>query len=773
VYWLIFESFLPNLKVVVNAIQTKFRKAENIGIINYNKQGESKDTGTLSIMKRANLLIFFVFSLVTALLPSRMTASEPSFWTVDSKAEILKGQARGVAIAEDGTISLAPRMNKILDTDQPYIWSSAVDSAGDIYLGTGNEGKIFKIDKNGKVSVFVDLEELIVTAIVVGKDDKIFAATSPDGKVYQIDKSGKAEIYFDPKQKYIWSLAILGDSSLAVATGEKARIYLVKKAGDDPEKTILFKTKESHIICLTTDKEGNLYAGTDPNGLVIRFSSESLKTNGKPFALLDSPLREIHDLSIAPDGSLYVLALSESVASQGIKPSQSSDQASPESEESTQSNPTDIAKPQKSKYDLSDSKSVVYKIAPDGSNKIIWNSSTIVGFSILATNEMILIGTSDKGRIYGITDDGKEILLSQTDEGQISTLKTDGNRVLATSSNQGKLYAIALKEKVLEGTYESSIFDAKVTASWGRIWWRSSGNIIIQTRSGNTEKPDETWGDWVDGINEGGMSARIRSQKARFLQWRAILRGANASLNEVKVSYLPDNIAPEIISIQVLPPNIGLAPNPPAIVDPNLESAGIDPQVLGIPQQPIPPRRVFQRGAVALQWTAEDRNSDKLIYSIYYKEVSETLFKPLKENISENFYTIDGLSLADGNYVFKIIASDAPSNPPDKTLTGEKMTEVIKIDNTAPVVKVLSKSVTGNKAKIVFEAMDASSYIVRAEYSINGSDWKKIYPEDGISDGPRETYTLEVELNSPETSVTLRVFDLNGNTGVLKANLGK
>ncbi len=716
--------------------------------------------------------IFFVFSWVSIVFFGIAAASESSFWTVDSRSEVLQGQARGVAIAEDGTISLAPKLEKIFDTDQPYVWSSAVDSAGNIYLGTGNEGKIFKIDKSGKAIVFADLQELIVTAIAVGKDGKVFAATSPDGKVYQIDQNGKAEVYFDPKQKYIWSLAVLSDSSLAVATGEKARIYVVKKAGDDPERTILFKTKESHVICLTTDKEGNLYAGTDPNGLVIRFSRD-----GKPFALLDSPLREIHDLSVAPDGSLYILALSESVASQAIKPSQSLDQASStETEDPTQQNPTEtsfIIKPPKSKYDLSDSKSVVYKIEADGGNKIIWNSRSVVGFSILATNDAVLIGTSDKGRVYSVTDNGKEILLSQTDEGQISTLKTDGNKILATSSNQGKVYAISSKEKFAEGIYESKVFDAKVVASWGRIWWRSGGEVQLQTRSGNTEKPDETWSEWTDGVRESLTSIRIQSPKSRFLQWRAVLRSANASLNEVKVSYLPDNIAPEITSIQVLPPNVALFPNPPVPVDPNLEAAGIDPQILGISQQPVPPRRVFQRGAIALQWTAEDRNSDKLIYSVYYREVNETVFKPLKENIDENFYTVDGLSLADGNYIFKIVVSDAPSNSPERALTAEKTTEVILIDNTAPTLKTLSKTITKNKAKIVLEATDASSYIVRAEYNINGRDWKKIYPEDGISDSPKETYALEVELTTPETSVTLRVFDSNGNIGILKINLGK
>jgi hypothetical protein len=107
---------------------------------------------------------------------------------------------------------------------------------------------------------------------------------------------------------------------------------------------------------------------------------------------------------------------------------------------------------------------------------------------------------------------------------------------------------------------------------------------------------------------------------------------------------------------------MGLTANPPIQIDPNIE-LGSDPSTFGIASTTVPPRRVFQRGATSLQWTAEDRNGDKLVYDIYYKEVSDTAFKLLRENQTDNFYTVDGQSLADGRYVFKVVAKDTPSNP--------------------------------------------------------------------------------------------------------------
>jgi sugar lactone lactonase YvrE len=154
---------------------------------------------------------------------------------------------------------------------------------------------------------FYDTNELNVAAIAVGTRGEIYAGTAPDGKVYRIEANGTASVFFDPKEKYIWSLAVLNDGNVAVGTGENGRIYRVKSVSATPESSLLFDTSETHIISLAADRAGNLYAGTDASGLVLRFG-----VDGRPFALLDSPLREIHDLSIAADGSVYALALGES-----------------------------------------------------------------------------------------------------------------------------------------------------------------------------------------------------------------------------------------------------------------------------------------------------------------------------------------------------------------------------------------------------------------------------------------------------------------------------
>lgn len=706
------------------------------------------------------LLFAFIF---LSLFFKIANAAEPSIWTVNSRADVLKGDARSVSINDNGNITLAPKLTEVYKTGQPYIWSSVVDASENVYLGTGGDGKIFKVGTSGNGILFTDLNELNVTALAIGKSGELFAATSPDGKVYQIDAAGKSSVYFDAREKYIWSLAVLNDGTLAVGTGEGGKIYRVRSANAAPEASLLFDTSETHIITLAADNAGNLYAGTDTNGLVMRFGPD-----GKPFGLLDSPLREIHEISIGPDGSIYALALGESASAAvpaaipGVSP------VADKTVSSDAANPLTPAPPQKSRYDLTGAKSAVYRILPNGGTDIIWASTTVAGFSIHANqNGGVLLGTSDKGRIYNIGDDGRETLVLQSDTNQVSTIRSNGQSLIATSSNQGSLYRFGA-ETVAEGVYESAVLDAKTDALWGRIWWRSSGNVEIQTRSGNTGKADETWSSW-NTVTPAAMSGQVGSPRAKYLQWRAVLKntGGPANLSEVNVAFLGRNIAPEILSITALPTNVGLIANPPIQIDPNIELSGLEPATFGIPNVALGARRVFQRAAKSFQWTAEDRNGDKLIYDVFYKEASEIAYKPLRENIAENFISIDGLSLPDGRYTLRIVAKDSGDNPAGQFLTGEKISEPFDVDNTQPTVTAVgTPQITGERARAVFTANDKSSYLTKAEFNVNGGEWQSVYAEDGISDSPNERYTIDVPLKTPgEYTITLRVFDANRNAG--------
>ena len=727
---------------------------------------------------RKTFLSLLIVSLISSFIFT-VSASGPVFWRVNTRAEVEKGDADGVSIADSGTITLAPALTEVFDTKQAYVWSAVADKAGNVYLGTGHEGRVFKVDASGKGALLYKTSELDVMALAIDAAGNVYAGTSPDGKVYRITPSGEAKVFFEPKTKYIWSLAFDAQGRLLVGTGDKGIIYRVNADGTGAP---LVNTTQTNITVLKVDSAGNIIAGTDPGGLVLRISPE-----GKAFTLFDTAQREIRDLTIGSKGEIYALALSDSAGSGGSNATSASSGVTPpqvlddgggvtitisdvqvlDSGVST-STPTTSS----SSSSGSTSKSALYRLDANGAADTLWDSKDAVAFAVaLDANGRAMIGTGQKGRIFSVAAGQKPSLLAQSSEAQTSRFVKVGNQTYVAASNLGKLFKLN-PETSTTGTYTSSVREAATTAAWGRISWVGEGSIELQTRSGNTSIPDSTWSDWSAAVTNSEGDA-IKSPAARFIQWRAKLKRAGSvepKLREVTVSYLPRNVAPKITSLTFLPSGTALV----ALPQPIVEGGGGDTSNAdgGAAAIVIPPRRVPQRGAISLQWQTEDRNGDSVEYSIYYRAANSAEFFPLKLNFRENYFTVDANALPDGRYIFKVVATDAPSNPANLALSDELETESVDVDNTSPSVTADAPRVSGTNVEVTFRASDTTSIIKRAEYQLDGGVWKTIFPLDGIADSKREEFLVKITLpDSRSHVVAFRAFDANSNVGSAQVNV--
>jgi hypothetical protein len=738
--------------------------------------------------KSAALIKTALVSMMLALLSGSAIAVGPVFWEISKQDDVIKGDARGVSIAENGTITLAPAFTLVYDTKEAYVWSSATDAAGNIYLGTGHEGRIFKVTPGGEGRLLFDAPELDVMALATDPQGNLYAGTSPEGKIYKFTPDGKDSVFFDPSDKYIWSLAYdAATSTLFAGTGDKGVIYKIDATG---KGSVLADTNETNIVTLAIEKTGSLLAGTDPSGLLYRVSP-----NGKLFALLDSPMQELHSLAVTADGSIYALGISAqavvtqrtsslgvssttSLSTEGVVTISTGD----EQEDTPHVEISSGSSQGQSRTKTEGARTVLFRILPDGGNEVCWRSSDAVGYAVKPLPDgRVLVGTGNKGRIHQIAG-RSQTLLTQSPEDQTSTIISAGDNLYATSNNLGRLYRIG-RASVAEGTYVSPVRDTKFAGQWGVITWRGSAGVELQTRSGNTETPDPTWSDWSAGYRNAAGD-QITSPQARFIQWRAVLRsnaaaststsraGTAASgdvvqLQSVVVAYLPRNQVPDIASVSVMAPGVAFQEMPLA-VDPSIASSGLDPQLFGVVMN-VPPRRFFQKGARTLTWQASDPNDDTLAYKVFYRTLGENEWHVLASDLSQNYYTIDGNRLPDGTYRFKIVVTDEPSNTKQLALADEQITDAIEIDNTPPAIKITGPSIAGQAADVLFDATDLTSRIVRGEYSVDGGPWQLIFPADGIADSAHESFKVRVTFDKPgEHLIAFRCADSSSNVGTAK-----
>ncbi len=571
--------------------------------------------------------ILWMLPLVAAI---PLLAVTPQFWEIRTYDDFRKGKLTSLSLTSDDELILAPRFDMIFNTEQTLISSAVADSKGNVYLGTGHDGKIFKVDSSGKGAMLVDLAELDVLALAVDSKDVLYAGTSPDGKVYKIE-NGAAKEFFDPKTKYIWSLVFDKQGRLLVGTGDKGVIYRV---APDGKGSPFYDTDETHIISMTIDRDGNVIAGGDPKGYIYRISPE-----GKAFVLYDSGMREIHSVAVAANGTIYASAITGDAniqAAPTTAPSTTSGNSQPavtitvnsaapqdiQVVEPLQSVSSDTPRSQTRRGGSdANAQSAVLEILPDGVVNTLWRSRDEMVFSVLPHDGKLLFSTGVKGRIYSLVGPRNTTLLVESTEEQTTRLLEVGNRVYASSSNIGKLFRIG-DTPATSGTYESDVKDTDSVSSWGKISWKSeNGNLIeVSARTGNTGTPDRTWSDWQPVDAKGAVS----SPKARFIQWKAVLKSDNTRsphVSSVKVPFLQQNFRPEVTNIDLLPAGVLLQktplntgnqfnPNDPATIRANARAG--QPRIAA-----IPPRRVPQRGAQSFQWTATDKNQDQLTYDIY------------------------------------------------------------------------------------------------------------------------------------------------------------
>ena len=691
---------------------------------------------------------FYVFSVALVffaihLLPVFGVTTQ--IWEQQRQKDFESGKIENVSLSSKGELMLAPKLDAFFDdTKEIYIWCLAEDSKGNIYAGTGNRGKIYRITPDGESSLFYDSPEVSILTLAIDPNDNIYAGTAPDGLIYKLtDSTTPPTTILSSEEKYVWAMTFDDAGNLYAATGTSGKIY---KVTPDGQTSVLYDSDETNILCLLYH-QGILYAGSDGKGTIYSIKTE----DGATTVIYQTGQKEVRRLVLGAQGTIYAGTITTAAPQPGGSPPPPGP-------------PTPRGRNDEEK------KSRVYKIQPDGIVSVMWEAPEPLILSMVSDSEKgLYIGTGDEGKLYWINTDGDSVLKGKCGASQIVAIHRTANsdQLLLATGNGGKIFELK-SDYLAEGTLESKAHDTKVVSRWGKLSWEGvtpEGTAIsFATRSGNTEKPNGTWNNWSEEltVSEG---SQITSPAARYIQWRAKLTTSEMSatpvLKKVTVASVQANTEPRFTSVEV---RRGGAP----------ESSG-PPEGARRPRESRTASNPNSEGdstKYTASWKVNDDNNDTLQFNVYYRGIGETNWKLLKDELKQTSYALDTTLMSDGRYVIKVIATDKLSNPPNFAKSTEKISDPFDIDNSQPMVTDIAATANEDQTyQISCTAADSFSYIQKAVYKIDSDEeWQVIFPDDGIFDSKRETLLLHTNsLPAGEHTITIRVTDAAGNTGIGRA----
>lgn len=140
--------------------------------------------------------------------------------------------------------------------------------SGDFLVGTGPEGKVYKLVDDREFEEYFKTESASVTNWVI-KDRNLFLGTSNPGLIYKINENNKGEIYYDPGYVEVNGLGFIGDTLCVSGLQFKQ---------DESMGVIKFylKNREYEVYAGTSilcgeEANGKFYAGESEDGQIGEF----------------------------------------------------------------------------------------------------------------------------------------------------------------------------------------------------------------------------------------------------------------------------------------------------------------------------------------------------------------------------------------------------------------------------------------------------------------------------------------------------------------------
>ena len=407
------------------------------------------------------------------------------------------------------------RMETIFEPNEAkYIFAITVDDSGDIYLGTGPEGGVYRLNSLGKKPQLIyDSPDKNILSLSVGPGGLIYAGSDTRGLVYAINpRSGNSQngqahvtVLYDSDQPEITSLLFVNDDESGDVTNGISVLYAAATSAEivQEQKQFAASVYSGSLAGRPEPEEGN-ETNSDSNG-----------SGGRKLQIANTK---------APD---------EGKPIQGQPPV------------------SKRAKPAKASY--------VYQITEDGFVNDVFGE-TAVFFCLARQAQKLLVGTGNNAQLFSIDPalERQAVVYEDKQSSQITAVAVVGEDVYLGTANPAKLIKLA-SGFASEGTYISDLIDAGQPANWGKLQLEAEipqgCRVQVTSRSGNVkDMNDPTFSQWSEPMEVIGP-LQLSCPLGRFCQYKLILKSdvddKSPLIREIAVASTVPNLAPKVESVTI------------------------------------------------------------------------------------------------------------------------------------------------------------------------------------------------------------------------------
>ena len=669
--------------------------------------------------------------LLTVLLAAAVAAGAEGAQTrrfvLDTLRALAGATGKGVAVFPDGSLRPLPPLTPAATFEEPLGLALAVAPDGTAFVGTGHPARLYRV-REGAKQLLGEVKADQVTALLLDPAGNLWAATAAPALLLRVPGASGAPAEVARLQEgNLWDLAWF-KGGLVAAAGSPGRLLRLGAKGLEVAATV----PDRHARCLAVSGDA-LLVGTSGKGLVMRWTGSS-----PPGVVYDSSFTEIAALAPAPDGSVYAAGVTgdPTLGKPPAKDDGGEGTVTVTVSESASTTPQTAKGPATSE---------IVRILPAGAAMSAYRFTKQIASTLAWGDGGLVIGTGLDGELWQLTE-GSAATLDTVNAAQVARVAAGGAWVL--TENPTRLLRRSGKPR---GTLASPPLDAGQPAQWGDAELvgelPARQGCALRFRSGAVGVPDDTWSAWSAPVPCPG--GRVQAPPARFLQWEVSLdppEGAAAPrVGRVEVAYRQVNLPPEIKEFEVHDPGEVFLKGPPPsdrIVEaqhPDLSGIFTTLDDEAREAQDRLGKRYYRVGYQSLSWKAEDPNGDPLRFTVEVRRADGGAWWKVREDLESNVLAVDTQALPDGEYRFRLTASDAPANP-EAPATAQALSSVVVVDNTPPTVAVAR---AGRDWLVTVD--DALSPVTRVEWNRDADAWHAVSPEDGLPDRRHATYRIPVQ----------------------------